>query len=797
MAEKIDITFGCNNKQVTQALGQNAKAAKEVAKALKSAAEAAKVANKAMADMNKAQSGFQNTTGSNSKGKDDQKGILGWFKRLSVQIRAMHLHGIDPATNKFARFFSVLGGAGITSVTLFTTAIMGVYFALKKVNQYLETYFGALEARANTLIKISKSRVKEIQEEGKQVDKVIEELKKLNEKEKLNNIEKNISITLVQKIKAVWGQVGIQIDKNTGKIKNFNEVQARIQRVQAAETADELQKQIQYQNTKLDLALGKYTGKNNLFSRLAGKDPIGAFSSFDIFRGRKIEDITAFDLFPSWINRYDDPEAVRKMDIGKLFFGNTQTQIDFLREVASHLIDVDDFNGLNAIIDGLFQKLDLQKSLDKIVDPSGKNQRVKEAQDTFDKSLERRDKVEGQLDSINKDRQKFNQSIEYDQKSTEEKLSIQKQKLSAATAKIDQYKKEKEDFDKKWEDLIVYNEEGELTTQGIHSVVKRNQKLQDLYSKYLRIEEKYRPYIKQIDELQAEYNKNQKIVDKFNTASSWSIGGSLNKPQEVKDAEKWIEDNKQKIQDKWDFVNLNRTVDRNTLLGSLMLGETDLKDARILDQEFTKLDEYNKDLGTMEKNKDLLKEAVQEVKEATTQQIKLQKQLADERVAALKAIEDQFEALEQMVAEEVKVTNQRKGYLTGMGNNLIAQYMKDTGQGRSLRRQQLYNELKEQLGVTELTDRQKRIADRAEYIEYLQNQKQIEDQANPFKYNVKTNSLAARGGWNSSVYVGGKDGIAQQQLRNSNNQVKVLNQINKLMPDLRDELKALNKNIQI
>lgn len=704
-------------------------------------------------------------------------------------IKSLRIHGIDPITNSIARFINVLGGGMFNTVTAMVTAVMALFYAIRKVNSLIQDYYGALSSRANTLLKISKQRVKDTEDERKQIDKVINQLKQMNKKQKLSNVEKNIALSLVQQIKNKWSDVGIQIDKNTGKIKNFNEVEARLNREQKFTTYEELQKQIKYQDTKLDLSLAKYTGKNNLFK---AKNFTDAFKSFDIFRGKQIEDLTATDLFPGLINNFDNIEAVKKINLGKLFFGDTQTQIDFFRQVAQHLTNQEAFNGLNEIIDQLIQKRELQKAKDALVDPSSKLHKIQQAQGVFDKQLETRDKINKQLDEISEDRLKFDQSIEYDQKSTEQKLKIQRDKIKKYQSDIQKFENEKKALDKKWEDLQVYDENGDLYTQGIYDLLKRNDRMKEVFKQYKNIEKRYEPFIQEYINLYDEFKKNQQIIKNFETANMWGVGFH-GKPQEVIDAEKWIENYK----NRWDSITLDMAVDKDSALGTLILQETDKIDAAILDKQMTKLGEYERDLKILDNSKNVFKGVVKDMKDAITQTIKLQKQLSEEREAAIKALQDEFAQLEKLVAEEAKVTEQRKSFLTGMGNNVIAKFMQDNGQEYSLRRQQIERQIKEELGVTSLNQNQKRIAERLAYIEQLQNKQELEEKLNTFNYGVKTNELASKGGWSSSVYVSGKDNIAVQNLKTNQNQLEIQKQINKLLPELKKQMNNLNKNLQI
>lgn len=722
------------------------------------------------------------------------------INKFGRSIKQLRVHGIDPATNSVARFINVVGGGMFNTVTLAITAIMGLFYALKKVNSALQDYFGALGARSDTLLKISKQRVKDTQEEGKQIQKVLDELKQMNEKQKLSNIEKNIALTLVQQIKNKWTDVGIQIDKNTGKIRNFNEVQAKLNKKQIEEQSKELETQIQLQNTKLDLTLSKYTGKTSIFSQmLKGGNPADAFKAFDIFRGRNIEDITALDLFPGWINNYDSKEAVQKIDMGKLFFGDTQTQIEFFKEVASHLTNLDAFNELNEIIDGLIEKNNLQKTFNALVDPSGQNvRRAKEIQKSIAEAEKNAQKNFDELVKIGNDSQKFADDWNYNQLSTEEKLKVQRQKFDESFRNAKEFENVRDSFAQKWGDQF-YERDGQITTQNIDAILNRNNKARDLYSEYQKIQQKYQPEINGLIVSQSMYDEQKNILDTYKRQMSnkFRFSPLTYSYDEAHKAQQWIKEEGPRIEKAWDELKKKMAEERQKAFDELKLQGTDLRDAQLLDQEQNKLDEYNQDVIHMGENIKLLGQYSKENQQALTQITKLEKQLAEERAAAIKAMQDEFAELEKLVAEEAKVTQQRKSFLTGMGNDVIAQFMRDTGQEYSLRRQQIERQIMQELGVTSLNANQKRIAGRLAYIEQLQNEKQMNDRMDTFKYGVKTNELASKGGWSSSVYVSGRDSIAQQNLKVNQNQLKIQQQIGKLLPELKKQMNTLNKNLQI
>lgn len=719
------------------------------------------------------------------------------INKFGRTIKSLRVHGIDPATNSVARFVNVVGGGMFNTVTLTITAIMSLFYALKKVNDVMQDYFRGLSSRASLLFKFSKQRVEDVKSQKKQIQNVIDQLKKMNEKQKLSNIEKNIALSLVQQIKNKWSDVGIQIDKDTGKIKNFNEVQARLNQKTIQQSAEELENMIDFQNSKLDLALSKYTGKTSLWKGgfVGNGNP---FDAFDIFRGKNLDTIKPIDLFPAIKDKFINPEELNKIDVNKLIFGNTGEQISFFRQVAKHLIDPDSFQDLEEIINNLLQKQKLQNQRSELVNPFEENKRkATELQQSFSQLSKQVEKTDQKLQQLEKDAQEYHDQQFYDIKSTRGKIDYQKDRFEENEYFIKNFKNQTKAFKDKWGDYVYPDENGNDTTQRISAILKKNDKVQSLYSEFLELDKKYQPEIDRISKRYSVLKDYQNTVSLYDTAAGFRGSPYSRENPEYKIAKEFIENFGAVIEGEWKDLNDKISNERKQAIQKLNLTGNDQKAARMLDEEQTKLNQYRLDVIQYNKALQQLDQAYKDLRDSSNQLTKLYKQEAEQREAALKVMQDEFAELERLVAEEAKVTQQRKSFLTGMGNDVIAQYMRDTGQEYSLRRQQIERQIMQELGVTSLTANQKSIAGRLAYIEQLQSEQQMNDRIDTFRYGVKTNELASKGGWSSSVYVSGRDSIAQQNLKVNQNQLKIQQQIGKLLPQLKKQMNTLNKNLQI
>lgn len=726
------------------------------------------------------------------------------MNKFGRTIKQLRVHGIDPATNSFARFVNVVGGGMFNTVTAVITAIMGLYLALKKVNEYIKSYYAGIQAGLDTVIKISRHRIEQIKEQKKESQGIIDELQKINQKQKLNVVEQNQAVTLAERLKDGWSNVGVQIDKATGKVKNLNLVQNQLNYQETEKISKQLEQIIDNQAHKLDLMLSKYTDKSDIFKNLITlrRDPFSkeSYQPYQLFRGKKIEDISIFDMFPGFVNDYDDKEAVKKIDIKKFLLGNTEDQISFLKQVAKHLTNLDAFNELNNIIEGLFQLQKYQSQLYDKNDPA-KSQESKLAQmskaaNEVGKEFENLRKV---TDELVGDAETTMRDAWYENASPQEKLDYLNQEKDYWQSQADKnYEDAKrlQTENKKYIDNIIRNEDGTYTTPGINYLLDRNSQAGEAYNMFKNAEKQYEDEYKGILADYDKYISSKNLHNEF--LSRLRKNPFATKTKEEEDAFKFINQFEQNIDQRWeDYNNKVKSFAEAQRKKANVLANNDT-DANILDEQLQLIEGAKRAAAQMSVIVNNQKEAMKNFKQYVVQIGKVSQEAAEKMAAAEKTIQDQFDELSRIVAEEAKVTNQRKGYLTGLGNNVIAKYMQDTGQGYSLRKQQIERQMMKELGLTSLNANQKSIAGRLAYIEQLQNAQQVEDKYSAFKYGVKTtNDLATKGGFNSSIYVSGKDNVAQQNLKSNKNQEKILQQINKLLPELRKQFNTLNKNLQI
>lgn len=715
------------------------------------------------------------------------------------QIKALRIHGLDPTTNSFARFINVAGGSFFNVFTLGVTAIMGVVVALKQVNKYLQEFYAAIAARADTLIKMSKASIDNLDKQKKQIQGIVDQLQKLNQKQQLTNREQALAVSLAQELKNKWSGVNVQIDKATGRITNLNQIQARLNRQNISRTSAELQQIIQQQNTKLDLQLSKYTGKTSLFKGIMnGKNP---FESYQIFRGKQAGDIDIFDLFPGLINNFDDKEAVRKIDINKLIFGNTESQISFFRQVASHLTNIDAFNELNQVIDTLYQKLENQKQLSQVADPT---KEIRRKVDDLNKTIQKSNQIEQSIYQIDQERlrdnlQNRNKTL-YDQGSTDYKIASAKNDLSNFNNVFEQLKKEVGEVVNAWKsnpDWYEDKQTGTRRSRKIDQIVRKNQNLAQLYSQYLNIDKEFQPKIDNLIQQVAKYEYNKKIVDDYYKTTTGS--GRFRPPmtQQQLEANQYIKSFAPDFYDvAWEGLSKQIKEAKAKAREQLNLSTNDEADMKVLDDVMTELTNENIRLKEAE-------EKMKQVAKLNKDIHAIQKQLFDldkqQKEQWIKELDDEYSEL----AEEVRQYEQRRKeirkqqeYVDSFAKNILGKYYQDNGMQMLWRRKELQRQWKQQLGVQSLTDNQKNLIGRLAYIEQLQKAGEL-NQNDTFKYGVKSNDLAARGGWNSSVYVSGKDNVMQQNLKTNQNQQKILQQINKVMPELKREIETLNSNLKI
>lgn len=95
-----------------------------------------------------------------------------------------------------------------------------------KMTQSAQQY----KARMQSMSKILKDENEQLDKNKKQSDELIEILTKLNKQQTLSNAEKLLAIKIIEKLTAKYGDLGLEIDNTTGKIKNFDKANAEIAR---------------------------------------------------------------------------------------------------------------------------------------------------------------------------------------------------------------------------------------------------------------------------------------------------------------------------------------------------------------------------------------------------------------------------------------------------------------------------------------------------------------------------------------------------------------------------------------
>lgn len=803
MADQVTFKYTADGKQFDISISNSLKKTEQLNFTINNTSKVAKQAQDALS---KAQTGFQKTTKSATKNTPTEGGFLGLIKRISIAVRAMHLHGIDPATNKFARFFSVIGGAGITTVTFFATAVMAAYYALKKVNDLLQNYYKGLIAGFNNAIKISKGRLQDLKQEREGIKAIADQLDKITQKQKMGNMQQAYADILANRLVNTWKKLGGQVDKAVESIKAFRQIQASAEYENIEKQSAEIRSSMKARANKLNVMFTQYVGDNNIWSNPFRVDYSGRFKVKTPFTGEEFKDMSPLKMFPGWTHKWKSLEEVAKLDMSKLFFGNFDDKIEFFRQVSNNLTDSELQDQIGAMIDELQELKQEQKQLDKLNDPLLK---VKKYFDKLDESV----------NQLGKDVDKFAKSIvNLHDRSQKFKLqnSSDEDQLKYWKNKRDQYKKIVEQSDANLDKAlngidygrIKYNEEtGSYTTDKLQELKKRGKGIDQYYQNYLNAEKAHEAEYQQIINDYKAYKQAQVEIKSLKSQISntpYRVGRltdsqtqRLNNLKTQKEAaQKVVRTFESSIDQRWATYNANvaATAEKNRKQANASVNNPNLE--KEVQDEINAIANAKRGLVQATTIIDQTTEAMNGLQEALSNIQRITEKLTNEGV---KQVEEWIAELTEAVREDVakqKEAQKKKDYLTGLGNNIIAKYMEDTGQGQSLRRQQIQREMKQQLGVKELTKNQKSIAARAAYIEMLQKQG-APDQNNTFKYGVKTNSLAARGGWNSSVYVSGKDNLMQQQLKTNQNQVKIAHQTKILVGQLKTELNAIDKSLKI
>lgn len=159
---------------------------------------------KATGDMSKSVAGFGRSVGNAGKVLGSVAGDVG---------------------SKFGALGKTIGALASGPVALLTAAI-GALVAVgisvwDKMTVSAEEYATKLDATA----KIQQKQLETLEKEQAAEDKYMERLKELSEKENLSNAEKDEAVFLINTLTAKYGELGIEIDGVTGKIKNLTQAE--------------------------------------------------------------------------------------------------------------------------------------------------------------------------------------------------------------------------------------------------------------------------------------------------------------------------------------------------------------------------------------------------------------------------------------------------------------------------------------------------------------------------------------------------------------------------------------------
>lgn len=144
---------------------------------------------------------------------------------------------------------SLAAAAVVSLVNYFTDATS----AEKELTVYTKEVNKAI-SDLNQTIESGKKKMDEMSAESDMLKEAISRLAELNEKESLNNKEKQEQADIIDKLNQKMPQLGIEIDKNTGKLKNFNAEMVKAMQAQADKQLKTIrEEQITLETKKSDL----------------------------------------------------------------------------------------------------------------------------------------------------------------------------------------------------------------------------------------------------------------------------------------------------------------------------------------------------------------------------------------------------------------------------------------------------------------------------------------------------------------------------------------------------------------
>lgn len=658
--------------------------------------------------------------GSNKITKVTEGGFWGKMRNWGKWFRSLHVYGVDPLTRGLAKMGGTILGSLIHPVTLAITALMGLGLAFKKVYATVVESVQKAIARNQNLAHTSKTKLDSLQKQKSSYEQIFDSIRKINDNQKLSKLQQNLILAQVQKIKNLWGDVGVQIDKNTGKITNLAQVQSKIIKQNLNEQGKLVDTNIKAVEAELDALYTQITGKD----KFLGFIPTGEMEK--LFRGGFTdEEISKLKHFYEGNKRYEG------LDINKLISGDTKKQMQFFADYMAVAGDKDYVDIGRKIFDKLNEKLQLQKLRRDVFDPlkvmENMAEDLDEKADEINKTLKQ---IASDTEKGSKDRSQAISDYQYSKLSTQGKADAELAKAEKLEERARQITKL---MNKNMQQLhssgLQMDETGEVFSDSLNKIISSNEKLL-----------KYQEQLRTLD--QNEPARRLKAREEFQKKYDWK-----NLQAQAQNIEWWVDQNGYKrteeqeqimqtyaealdIVNRWEEImdeQYQKNVQRIRNNIGIRLNDIQLK------QYETQRQKLIEGKRLADKQKELNKELIQVSGDAVKARIK-SNQLADQA--------DREEAEAEAAAEQK--LKEQQDFLDKLVNPIVERYFKQAGMSMAHRMKQLQKQFKEQYNLDKLSTEQLQFIKNLAQMEQMQDE--FQKRASEKQWEIQYDNLAKKGG---------------------------------------------------
>lgn len=681
----------------------------------------------------------------------DPDSFWGQANNFGKTVRSWHIYGINPLTRGIAKMGSTILGSFIHPVTLATTAIMLLGVGLKKLHNILRDNEQAIKARGQTITSFATKNIENVQKQKKAFEQLAKQFDELYKNDVLSQTQQDINKTLIAQLAELFPDLKVEIDQTTGKLKNFAQLQADVLKKQKDIELDSIKLMQDANNRTLDAILNNtwnthdVLNKWRIFSKRGGAGPTGATGPM------------ANDFFVEfgykWIDDFLDGLGVlrennipkRLLDTNLLYSGDYAKQLKFFQQYAQ-LPGSDKFTSqVNEIIQLLTKQVELQKQKETVSSPlalmlSNTKEVDKQLQGILKKEVE----LSKNRISSEEAYQKQLDRIQYQDLSLEEKQQQkQKEQLQFETKIAELQKRRAQNVDKIGDLQVTRGSTGQLTTTTLDDLLTNNEELR-----------KYNADLKKLEEQRERTIANEKNrlltqIQNMELAYPWLPTGR----QGMNPNEDRAKDEYERLWEQYGNINPNAYADYQKKATALRnkLFDSQGEALSLYQDEIRKIIETNRILD---------------------QQKEIDSQITDSK-SQLASIIGEISSLNK---EEKNRLQREDEFYNGIVSPHLRQLFKDTEMAKALRYQELSNQLLAIRGPgASLSDEDKERLMRAAQLQTLNNYDDFNEYRN--RYSVRTNELAERGGFASSVLISGLQNIDKEQLKTSKQQEKVLNLI--------------------